>query len=132
MAPVSCTTLMRRRAALHGMAGDAAYRYRSRDDERGSTFGGIRHHPMTTFDLTAHVLKRMWDLEAGSDGGPRSAAGDKRWAELRAHIDKMLRQAIEHLPYLYVHSVHAEWMHERGDAPGAGGAAEKDGGEDPK
>ena len=30
---------MRRRAALHGMAGDAAYRYRSRDDERGDAPG---------------------------------------------------------------------------------------------
>ena len=119
MAPIPCTTLKKRSTALEGMANDASYRYRDRDDERACTFSDIRHHPMATHDTVAHILKRMWDMEEKDD--------DNAWLDLREHLGRMLEQARKHLRDPHVASVHAEWCHERdGGTRARGGKAVED------
>ena len=93
-------------------SGEPPYPYRDRADERARTFEGIRHHPLATYDTVAHVVKHMWDLETGPDGGSRQVGTDA-WLELLAHLKEMLRQSIEYQPDPHDHSVRAEWLHER-------------------
>ena len=120
-----CTTLKREKATLECMAVSTYYRYRDRDDERGSTFSDIRHHPMATYDTVAHVCKRMWDLESSTDEAGRPVGDAKAWQELRAHLERMMGQALEYTPDPHDHSARDEWLHEREAAPDAAREAEK-------